>query len=170
MQKCLRNWGKTWTLGPWQGKPPRSPRSACRNTKTRAWSRGRGASFARAAGEPGFTRRAHSYGTTSNATRNGSFMLINDFKFAWIVRNRKQPFAFTEFILHHVMSISIVHVFYLQLVFFSDTLPKSMRELRTKSSYCSSCNLFVSDLIDHQGLDGSYFTSSKFDWRSDLQD
>ena len=90
-------------------------------------------------------------------------MLINDFKFAWIVRNRKQPFAFTEFILHHVMSISIVHVFYLQLVFFSDTLPKSMRELRTKSSYCSSCNLFVSDLIDHQGLDGSYFTSGKFD-------
>ena len=51
----------------------------------------------------------------------------------------------------------------MKLVFFSDTLPKSMRELRTKASYCSTCNLFVSDLIDHQGLDGSYFTSSKFD-------
>ena len=85
-------------------------------------------------------------------------MLINDFKFAWIVRDRKQPF--TVFILLNLMSI---RTFRIQLVFFSDTLPKSMRELRTKASYCSSCNLFVSDLIDHQGLDGSYFKSSKFD-------
>ena len=166
MQKCLRNWGKTWTFGPWQGKPPRSPKSACRNTKTRAWSRGRGASFARAAGEPGFTRRAHSYGTTSNATRNGSVMHINYFEFAWIVRNRTHRINYCIYWVHP-MSIRIFHM---QLVFLSDTLPKSMRELRTKASYCSTCNLFVSDLIDHQGLDGSYFTSGKFDWRSDLQD
>ena len=83
------------------------------------------------------------------------------------IRNFARIFSFFELCLHIHQGIKICFsliewVILVQLVFFSDTLPKSMRELRANSYYCSFCNFFVSDMTEHQGLYWSHFTSSAY--------